>query len=109
MYKKVTHSLYQLYIIIFFSVLLYYMVPSALYCLYNNLAFVNLASYDPTTYFLLLQFRVVLTGVIFQVSSCFSTGKKNYKYSSLEINMKKYEDDIFNNETTVYQRQNYVE
>ncbi|CAG2189897.1 SLC35A1_2_3 [Mytilus edulis] len=49
------------------DVLLYYMVPSALYCLYNNLAFVNLASYDPTTYFLLLQFRVVLTGVIFQI------------------------------------------
>lgn len=48
------------------KVLLYYFVPSALYCLYNNLAFVNLASYDPTTYFLLLNFRVVLTGVIFQ-------------------------------------------
>lgn len=27
----------------------------------------NLRSYDPTTYFLLLQFRVVVTGVVFQI------------------------------------------
>jgi len=44
-----------------------YFVPAALYCAYNNLAFVNLANFDPTTYFLLLQFRVVITGVVFQV------------------------------------------
>ncbi|XP_013397462.1 UDP-galactose transporter senju [Lingula anatina] len=50
-----------------YQVFLLYFVPSALYCLYNNLAFVNLATYDPTTYFLLLQFRVVVTGVVFQV------------------------------------------
>lgn len=49
------------------SVLFLYFIPSALYCLYNNLSFINLSSYDPTTYFLLLQFRVVVTGVIFQV------------------------------------------
>jgi UDP-sugar transporter A1/2/3 len=42
-------------------------VPSFLYCLYNNLTFVNLSSYDPTTYFLLLQFRVVVTGILFEV------------------------------------------
>lgn len=42
-------------------------MPSFLYCLYNNLTFVNLSSYDPTTYFLLLQFRVVVTGVVFQI------------------------------------------
>ena len=40
-----------------------------MYCLYNNLQFTNLANYDPTTYFLLLQFRVVVTGVVFQVIS----------------------------------------
>ena len=51
------------------TVLLLYIVPSFMYCLYNNLAFVNLANYDPTTYYLLLQFRVVVTGVIFQVWS----------------------------------------
>uniref|UniRef100_T1JGU1 Sugar phosphate transporter domain-containing protein n=1 Tax=Strigamia maritima TaxID=126957 RepID=T1JGU1_STRMM len=49
------------------TVLLLYFVPSLLYCLYNNLTFVNLAAFDPTTYFLLLQFRVVVTGVIFQI------------------------------------------
>lgn len=49
------------------KVLLYYFVPAGLYCLYNNLQFVNLAAYDPTTYYLLLQFRVVVTGVVFQV------------------------------------------
>lgn len=49
------------------KVLLLYLVPAFLYCLYNNLAFINLASFDPTTYFLLLQFRVVITGVIYQL------------------------------------------
>ncbi|XP_058799321.1 UDP-galactose transporter senju [Phymastichus coffea] len=48
-------------------VLLLYMVPSSLYCLYNNLSFVNLAAFDPPTYFLLLQLRVVVTGIIFQL------------------------------------------
>ncbi|KAK3864523.1 hypothetical protein Pcinc_029791 [Petrolisthes cinctipes] len=51
----------------FFAVLVLYMVPSALYCLYNNLAFVNLVVFDPTTYFMLMQLRVVVTGIIFQV------------------------------------------
>lgn len=42
-------------------------MPALLYCFYNNLAFVNLAAFDPTTYNLLLQFRVVITGLFFQV------------------------------------------
>lgn len=50
------------------DVLLLYFVPAFLYCLYNNLAFVNLAKFDPTTYYLLLQFRVVIVGILFQVS-----------------------------------------
>ncbi|XP_012281061.1 UDP-galactose transporter senju [Orussus abietinus] len=49
------------------KVFLLYMIPSFLYCLYNNLAFVNLAVFDPTTYYLLLQFRVVITGIVFQM------------------------------------------
>ncbi|XP_071578929.1 UDP-galactose transporter senju-like [Temnothorax nylanderi] len=49
------------------KVLLLYMIPALLYCLYNNLAFVNLARFDPTTYYVLLQLRVVLTGIIVQV------------------------------------------
>lgn len=44
-----------------------YLVPAFLYCLYNNLAFHNLATFDPTTYFILLQLRVVVTGVLFQI------------------------------------------
>ncbi|XP_067009737.1 UDP-galactose transporter senju [Anabrus simplex] len=48
-------------------VLLLYFVPAFMYCLYNNLAFVNLSAFDPTTYYLLLQFRVVVTGVVFQL------------------------------------------
>ncbi|XP_060532605.1 UDP-galactose transporter senju isoform X2 [Cylas formicarius] len=49
------------------KVLLLYMVPAFLYCLYNNLSFINLSSFDPTTYYLLLQLRVVVTGILFQV------------------------------------------
>lgn len=41
-------------------------MPASLYCLYNNLAFRNLTYFDPTTYFLLLQLRVFITGVLFQ-------------------------------------------
>lgn len=49
-----------------FLVLFLYMVPAVLYCLYNNLTFVNLSIFDPTTYFILLQLRVILTGIIYQ-------------------------------------------
>lgn len=48
-------------------VLLLYFVPALLYCFYNNLAFHNLQTFDPTTYNLLLQFRVVITGIVFQI------------------------------------------
>ncbi|XP_041988374.1 UDP-galactose transporter senju [Aricia agestis] len=54
-------------IIINRKLLLLYFIPSLLYCFYNNLAFINLSHYDPTTYYILLQFRVVLTALIFQV------------------------------------------
>lgn len=48
-------------------VLFLYFVPALLYCFYNNLAFRNLQTFDPTTYNLLLQFRVVITGIVFQI------------------------------------------
>lgn len=51
------------------KVLFLYFVPALLYCFYNNLSFVNLAAFDPTTYNLLLQFRVVITGLSFQVGA----------------------------------------
>lgn len=43
-----------------------YIVPAFLYCLYNNLQFINLSNYDPTTYYILLQFRVVVTGLVYE-------------------------------------------
>lgn len=46
--------------------LAYYFVPAVLYCLYNNLQFTSLSWFDPTSYFVLMQFRVVITGVLFQ-------------------------------------------
>lgn len=48
-------------------VCLLYLIPAALYCLYNNLAFINLANYDPTSYFILLQLRNVITGALYQL------------------------------------------
>ncbi|XP_012222285.1 UDP-galactose transporter senju isoform X2 [Linepithema humile] len=65
------------------KVLLLYMVPAFLYCLYNNLAFVNLARFDPTTYYVLLQLRVVFTGIIFQV--IFSKKLSGIQWVSLVI------------------------
>lgn len=50
-----------------YKVLALYFVPASLYCIYNNLAYINLSTFDPTTYFLALQLRVVATGVVFQV------------------------------------------
>ncbi|GFV67544.1 UDP-galactose transporter senju [Trichonephila clavipes] len=49
------------------KVLMLYFVPAFMYSLYNNLTFVNLSIFDPTTYYLLMQIRVVITGVVFQV------------------------------------------
>ena len=45
-----------------------YLVPASLYCLYNNLAFVSLSFFNPTTYFMLMQIRLLLTGLIYQVA-----------------------------------------
>ena len=53
------------------KLMIYYMVPSFLYCLYNNLPFKNLSHFDPTTYLLLLQSRLLMTGIIFQVISLY--------------------------------------
>lgn len=50
-----------------YRVCLLYLIPAALYCLYNNLAFINLANYDPTSYFILLQLRNVITGLLYQI------------------------------------------
>lgn len=66
-----------------FGTLGLYCVPAALYCLYNNLTFINLQSFDPTTYYLLLQLRVVITGIIYQ---CFFRRKLTFwQWFSLAI------------------------
>ncbi|XP_017772978.1 PREDICTED: CMP-sialic acid transporter 1 [Nicrophorus vespilloides] len=49
------------------TVLALYLIPAFLYCLYNNLSFENLLRFDPTTYNLLLQFRIFFTAILFQV------------------------------------------
>ena len=36
--------------------------------LYNNLSFVNLSYFDPTTYFMFMQIRLLMTGIMYQVS-----------------------------------------
>ena len=46
---------------------LYYLIPSGLYGLYNNLTFVSLSVMDPATYYILLQFRIAVTAIIYQM------------------------------------------
>lgn len=48
------------------ALLLRYLVPAGLYVLYDVLSYVNLRQFDAPTYFLLLQFRMVVTGVLHQ-------------------------------------------
>ena len=49
--------------------LLKYTIPALLYCVYNNLVYTNLGFFDPGTYNVLMQLRIVLTGVIYQVNA----------------------------------------
>ncbi|KAJ4447125.1 hypothetical protein ANN_09126 [Periplaneta americana] len=72
------------HLIILSEVMMLYFVPAFLYCLYNNLAFVNLSAFDPTTYYLLLQFRVVVTGIVFQVSSGMTVVDKHSTRETVE-------------------------
>lgn len=41
-----------------------YIVPGALYCVYNNLIFYNLSILDPGTYSVLMQLRIVATAAL---------------------------------------------
>ncbi|KAF4137908.1 Nucleotide-sugar transporter [Phytophthora infestans] len=45
---------------------LLYFIPSGLYVVYDVLSYINLRAFDAATYFLLLQFRLVITGVLHQ-------------------------------------------
>eukprot|EP00933_Yihiella_yeosuensis_P082957 TRINITY_DN97004_c0_g1_i1.p1 TRINITY_DN97004_c0_g1~~TRINITY_DN97004_c0_g1_i1.p1 ORF type:complete len:354 (-),score=50.93 TRINITY_DN97004_c0_g1_i1:211-1272(-) len=44
-----------------------YSVPALLYCFYNNLVYINLTAFDPGTYNVLMQLKIVLTAVIYQI------------------------------------------
>lgn len=46
------------------SLMVLYVVPAVLYSVYNNLTFVGLEIFDPATYFVLMQFRVVFTAIM---------------------------------------------
>lgn len=47
--------------------LLRYTVPAVLYCIYNNLVYINLTAFDPGTYNVLMQLRIGMTGLLWQV------------------------------------------
>lgn len=44
-----------------------YAVPALMYCIYNNLVYKNLTLFDPGTYNVLMQLRIAMTGVLFQI------------------------------------------
>jgi len=48
-------------------IFLLYMVPAVLYCLSNNISFLSLSYFNPTTYLMFMQIRLLLTGVIYQI------------------------------------------
>jgi solute carrier family 35 (UDP-sugar transporter), member A1/2/3 len=41
-----------------------YFIPAALYALYNNLTFYGLSAFDPASYFVLMQFKIVVTAFL---------------------------------------------
>ncbi|TDH70922.1 hypothetical protein CCR75_001198 [Bremia lactucae] len=47
--------------------ILFYIIPSGLYVVYDVLSYINLRAFDASTYFLLMQFRLVVTGVLHQL------------------------------------------
>ena len=46
--------------------LLKYTVPAGLYAVYNNLMYINLTNFDPGTYTLMMQLRILFTGLLYQ-------------------------------------------
>jgi len=66
-----------------FNVYMLYLVPAGLYGLYNILSYHNLAQFDPTTYFILLQLRTLLTAAIWM--ALFNKKLSMEQYASLVI------------------------
>ena len=48
------------------ALLVRYMAPALLYSVSNSLTYINLSAFDPGTYVLVMQLRIVLTGLVFQ-------------------------------------------
>ncbi|XP_041469047.1 UDP-galactose transporter senju-like [Lytechinus variegatus] len=48
-------------------VLALYFIPAFLYAVFNNLTFLNLTKFDPTSYSILMQIKIVISGVVYQV------------------------------------------
>lgn len=49
------------------KLLLLYLVPASLYCIYNVMSYRNIKLFDLTTYYCSLQFRIVVTAVVYQI------------------------------------------
>jgi len=60
------------------ELLLQYVVPALLYCVYNNLVYVNLSFFDPGTYNVLMQLRIVMTGVLYQLLFATRLGRNQW-------------------------------
>lgn len=43
---------------------LLYLIPAGLYAIYNNLTFYALSRFDPSSYFVLMQFKIVVTALL---------------------------------------------
>ncbi|XP_046916305.2 UDP-galactose transporter senju [Dermatophagoides farinae] len=41
-------------------------IPAILYCIVNNLQFINMSHYDPVTYSVWMQCRLIATGIVYQ-------------------------------------------
>ena len=42
-----------------------YLIPAGLYMVYNNLTFLGLSLFEPSRYFVLMQVRIVVTGIVY--------------------------------------------
>ena len=51
------------------KVMLLYLVPAILYCVSNNVFFLSISYFNPTTYAMFLQIRLLLTGLVYQVAT----------------------------------------
>ena len=60
-----------------------YTIPALLYCVYNNLVYINLTFFDPGTYNVLMQLRIMITGVLYQVRATPSRAPAAQRFATL--------------------------